>query len=103
MYPPPHQHSAALPPTGELHIGYGSSLARPLKFYLKAGEEYDVGYLRLFVSSSPVPMENIQQVPISLAARHLGQDPAIEDTGIWDVRTIVLRVDRNEPTVDTIV
>jgi hypothetical protein len=72
-----------------------ASSVRPLRFYLKPGEEYDVGFLRLFVSTSPLPMENLKQVPISQSA------PAIE-ADVWDVRTIVLRVDRNEPSVATV-
>jgi hypothetical protein len=102
VYPAQHQRSEPLARNGELPLGYGASSVRPLRFYLKPGEEYDVGFLRLFVSTSPLPMENLKQVPISQSARHLGHDPAIEETDVWDVRTIVLRVDRNEPSVATV-
>lgn len=102
MYPPQHQRSEQLVPDGVLHLGYGSSSVRPLRFYLKADEEFDVGFLRLFVSTSPLPMENLKQGPISQSARHMAHEPEIEETDVWDVRTIVLRVDRNTPTVDMV-
>jgi hypothetical protein len=100
VYPPLHHRSERLVPNGERHIGYGSSSVRPLKFYLTPGEEYDVGYIRLFVSTTELPMDLIRQPPISNLARHLSQDPDITDTEVWDVRTIVLRVDKDQSPQD---
>ena len=94
MYPPLHHRSEGLVPNGERHIGYGSSSVRPLKFHLTQDEKYDVGYIRLFVSTTELPMHLIGQPPISNLARHLSQEPNITDTEVWDVRTIVLRVER---------
>lgn len=72
----------------------------PLKFYLNLGEEHDVGYIRLFVSATQLPMEIIKQPPITQADRHLKEEPEIADASIWDARTIVRRLDRNNPTGD---
>jgi hypothetical protein len=72
----------------------------PLKFYLNLRETHDVGYIRLFVSATQLPMEIIKQRPITQADRHLEEEPEITDTSIWDARTIVRRLDRNNPTGD---
>ena len=102
MYPPQHHHSAPLVHNGKLHIGYGTTVVRPFKFYLKDGEECDVGYFKLFVSTSELPMETLKQAPITQSDRHMDHHPGIEKTEDWDVRTIVLRIDRNKPKVDTV-
>jgi hypothetical protein len=79
-----------------LSIGFGSSSVRPLKIFLNDGEIFGVGYLRLFVSATPLPMEIIRQLPITNLARHWGtEDPGIADVApVWGVRTIVVRVER---------
>jgi len=83
----------------QLAIGFESSFVRPLKFFLNDGEKFDVGYLRLFVSSTPLPMEIIRQPPITNLARHYGSDPGIADVAsVWGVRTIVVRVEREDET-----
>jgi hypothetical protein len=60
-------------------------LGSPLKFYLRKGEDYDVGYIRLFVSTTDLPMEIIKQPPITESDRHYEEDPEIADIGVWDV------------------
>jgi hypothetical protein len=102
VYPPERHRSAPLVQNGKLYIGYEATVVGPLKFYLKDGEECDVGYFRLFVSTFPLPMETLTQEAITTSTRQLGHDPGIENTDVWDVRTIVLRVDRNKPSVDTV-
>ena len=100
MYPPERQGNSPIAAQGgTLPIGYGSSLVEPLELYLK-DEEYSVGYIRLFVSTDPVSMDIIQQPPITQAPRHMRvpRSSAVADTGVWGVRTIVLRVERNATT-----
>ena len=100
MYPPERQGNSPIAAQGgTLPIGYGSSLVGPLDLYLKE-EEYSVGYIRLFVSTVPVSMDIIQQPPITQAPRHMrvSRSSAVAGTGVWGVRTIVLRVERNATT-----
>jgi len=95
VYPPLYHHSAPLAADDQVSIGFGSSFVRPLKFFLNDKEPFDVGYLRLFVSPTPLPMEIIRQPPITNLARHYGNDPGIADVAPeWGVRTIVMRVER---------
>jgi len=97
IYPPKHQQSAPLIPAGVLHIAHGPSLVRPLKLHVRLNEEYDVGYLRLFVSTSPLPMGAIQQASVAQTDRHVDE---IEYPSVWNVQTIVVRVDRDTSTPD---
>lgn len=46
---------------GMLPIGYGDGGGDPKKFFLREGQELDIGFLKLFVSTEPVDLEGIQQ------------------------------------------
>ncbi|KZS99633.1 uncharacterized protein LAESUDRAFT_718559 [Laetiporus sulphureus 93-53] len=50
-----------LEPHGSLTIGYGSSGSIPFNYYLAEGEDWDVGFLKLFLSTEPVDFSNIPQ------------------------------------------
>jgi hypothetical protein len=93
VYFSPKDCGAPLLPQLVLPIGFVESSTRPLRFYLHKEEKTDVGFLRLFLSTVRIPMENIQQLPLSkLVGRHFMPEP--EDPDIWDVQTIVVRVSR---------
>lgn len=54
-------HIESLPPKGSLTIGYGSSGTPPYTFYLNKGQDVDVGYVKLFLSTEYVDYSSIPQ------------------------------------------
>src|ERR1700761_8493046 len=83
---------------GELTLGHGNSEAEPLAFYLEKDEDKDVGYIRIFLTTSPTVMRLIpQDSPFRRTQRIDELVPGTEqDTKIspekldewWDVKTL---------------
>jgi len=46
------------------------------------------------MSATPLPMEIIRQLPITNLARHCGTDKIADVAPVWGVRTIIMRVER---------
>ena len=46
---------------GSLAIGYGAGGFPPLTFYLPAGQDVDLGFLKIFLSTSPSDLSDIRQ------------------------------------------
>ncbi|KAI0312608.1 hypothetical protein OF83DRAFT_1145252 [Amylostereum chailletii] len=52
---------ALLPAKGSLTVGYGSGGVAPWGCFLRDGQELDVGYFKLFLSTKPVDLSSIPQ------------------------------------------
>jgi len=52
---------APLPPRGSLAIGYGDGGVSPWQFLLRDGEDMDVGFFKLFVTTSPADFSSVPQ------------------------------------------
>ncbi|KJA22181.1 hypothetical protein HYPSUDRAFT_41353 [Hypholoma sublateritium FD-334 SS-4] len=46
---------------GTLTIGYGSSRALPLSYYLRDGQNFDIGFLKIFLSIRPADLSTLPQ------------------------------------------
>jgi hypothetical protein len=101
--------STPIPPhIGEFPIGYGTTTANPFEFDLLKGEEYDVGFLRIFLSTSNVGIEAIKRASMFDEAelgpipdgieRHFKLHNPSAPKDVWDVRTIVVNVTRTAPS-----
>lgn len=76
---------------GELTIGHGAGAEQPYTFFLQAGQDLDVGFIKLFISTEPVDLSDIEQrSPFTMqTARDKGQaknPPA----PVWDTATIAV-------------
>jgi hypothetical protein len=95
---------APIPPQiGEFPVGYGVNEAEPLQFPLNDGEQYDVGFIRIFLSTIRMeaiertsPLDKIAPSPIpDEIERHFGLHKPSAPNDQWDVRTIVVKVTRD--------
>ncbi|KAF9445416.1 hypothetical protein P691DRAFT_675656, partial [Macrolepiota fuliginosa MF-IS2] len=95
-----HQTDAPLPANSEFRIGYcGDGGVDPWEFMLREGESKDVGFFKLFVTTAPVSLKNIEQecpygdAPVKRAGRVSAplSGPRLEVLGVWDVlvKTVV--------------
>jgi len=46
---------------GSLCIGYGSGGSAPFSYFLREGQDIDVGFLKLFLTTKPVDYSTISQ------------------------------------------
>ncbi|VDB88738.1 unnamed protein product [Peniophora sp. CBMAI 1063] len=77
----------SLPANGILPIGYGDGGGRPYNYYLRQGQDLDVGFLRLFLSVEPIHFSGIaQQSPFELNSRQF----RAEAEPLWDAVTIAV-------------
>ncbi|KAF8154782.1 caspase domain-containing protein [Crassisporium funariophilum] len=58
---------------GSLTLGYGSSGVQPYQFYLDEDEVLDVGFLKLFLTTTPVDFSHVAQ-----------SSPFVDDDERWD-------------------
>jgi len=82
---------APLPPRSELTIGYGDGGASPWQFLLRDGEDKDVGFFKLFLTTSPADLSSIpQDSPFRFAhgtSRHVKPAPPQKpDSELWGSR-----------------
>lgn len=52
---------APLQPKSTLTLGYGDSTASPFEFLLRPGEDVDMGFMKLFVATSPADFSSLLQ------------------------------------------
>jgi hypothetical protein len=78
----------------ELPVGYGSAGGEALEFFLADGVTSDVGFLRLFVSTTYVDMNSLEQ-PSFLCAERGSRRVERPPLDIWDAWTYVLRTERH--------
>jgi hypothetical protein len=58
---------APLSPKSQLTIGYGDGGVPPWQFFLRDGEDEDVGFFKLFLTTSPADFSSIpQESPFNL-------------------------------------
>ena len=53
--------NAPLSPKSHLTVGYGDGGVAPWQFLLRAGEHKDVGFFKLFLTTSPADLSSIPQ------------------------------------------
>lgn len=53
---------AALPAHSRLGVGYGNSGTYPMRFSIPDGQKEDVGFFRLFLSTTPGNFQSIEQL-----------------------------------------
>lgn len=51
----------SLPAHGSLTIGYGAGGGQPRQYWLRPGQEIDIGFLKLFVTTQWIDFTNIAQ------------------------------------------
>ena len=82
---------APLPPQSKLAIGYGDGGATPWQFVIPNGEESDLGFFRLFLSTRPAFFDSILQelTPFATGSTRGGLPPQQESSDIatWAVQT----------------
>ncbi|KAF8964817.1 hypothetical protein BDZ97DRAFT_2004443, partial [Flammula alnicola] len=81
---------APLPPKSQLAIGYGEGGSLPWQFVLREGENKDVGFFRLFLSTRPANFQSIIQISPFEEWRDLGGNlpPAeVVEPERWAVKT----------------
>ncbi|TFK37085.1 caspase domain-containing protein [Crucibulum laeve] len=67
--------AGGLRPGGDLTIGYGSGGIQPREFFLRPGQEVDVGFVKLFITTIPVDYSFIPQESPFEETRHGGIFP----------------------------
>lgn len=95
---------APLPPgpDSRFPIGYGDGGVPPWRFELREGEDVDVGFFKLFVTTAPVDLSSIVQdsplAPDNLVNRSRGQAQPVEvgDTEMWGTRMATILQRREE-------
>jgi hypothetical protein len=83
---------------GSLSIGYGSGGLTPFSYFIRDGQDTDVGFLKLFLTTEPVDYSNIPQTsPFNFRQRSNGNykpKPRL----IWDTILVAI-VQRRTPLV----
>ena len=83
---------------GSLSIGYGSGGSPPFCFYVRDGQDVDVGFLKLFLTTEPVDYSNIPQTtPFDFNHRGGGSYKS-KYSLIWDT-ILVAVVQRRAPLI----
>jgi hypothetical protein len=59
-----------LPKRSELTIGFGDGGAAPWQFHLNDDEDMDVGFLKVFLTTSPAEFSSVAQDPFGPTSRH---------------------------------
>ena len=87
-----------LPSKGSLTLGYGVGNSDAFNYVLRGGQDVDVGFLKLFLTTEQVDLSNIPQLsPFTRDNRAQVHAPLIATTAsIWDT-ILVTVVQRREP------
>lgn len=65
---------APLPPKSSLAVGYGDGGASPWQFLLREGEDKDLGFFKLFLTTKPADFSSIpQESPFDRGTSRHGQ------------------------------
>ena len=70
-------------------LGYGAFGTNPIEFYLPPGRATDSGFLKVFLTTTHVDMNNVAQSPISEVAASRGV-LNFSLKGAWTCETFVL-------------
>jgi hypothetical protein len=80
-----------LPPEGTFTLGYGSNGLPPLTFTLEKGQDIDVGFLKVFISTEQMDLSNIKsESPFDNARPVVKRTEGYDLASVWD--TILLPV-----------
>ncbi|KAA1472305.1 hypothetical protein DENSPDRAFT_897123 [Dentipellis sp. KUC8613] len=88
---------APLAPKQSLTIGYGSGGAAPYEYYLADGQDIDVGFLKLFLSSEPVDLSHVPQASPFSEGR-AGKPSTVKTEAVWDTILVPI-IQHKEPLV----
>ena len=91
--------STPLLPKSSVTIGYGAGGGIPYVYYLRDGQDIDVGYLKLFLFTQPVDLSHVPQnsafAQVSpFAVRHNNETVGTIPTCQWD--TILIPIIQRE-------
>ncbi|VDB92134.1 unnamed protein product [Peniophora sp. CBMAI 1063] len=92
-YRSPTADQPILLPFGTLHIGYGAGGGRPFTYFLREGQDRDVGFIKLFISTEYVDLSSIAQgVPFVTDRAAVPPDVPVSTypRPIWD--TVIITV-----------
>jgi len=84
-----------LPAGGSLTIGYGSGSVAPFTYFLRDGQNVDVGFLKLFLSTEPVDLSHlIQRSPFEfdLARSDMAYGEEKSDKTMCQWETVLLTI-----------
>ncbi|KAI0032857.1 caspase domain-containing protein [Vararia minispora EC-137] len=82
-----------LPANRDLPIGYGDGGGVPHQYFLRQGQDVDVGFLKLFLSTRPVDLDNVpQKTPFEDMdkSRNQTRQKKRETVPTWDALTIAM-------------
>ncbi|KIM75897.1 hypothetical protein PILCRDRAFT_13260 [Piloderma croceum F 1598] len=90
----PLASARAITRPSELKVGYGEANVEAIKFSLADGKSEDVGFVKLFVSSTYVDMTSLKKDPLLSGAHTRGGVTMIKPprTEIWDAWTYVIKM-----------
>lgn len=79
--------------SSDFPVGYGSAGVDALEFSLDDGLESDIGFLKLFVSSTYIDMRTLEQLsPLERARK--ATKKRLSSASVWDTWTYVLKTQR---------
>ena len=82
---------------GELCVGYGSGGWKPFSYELKQGQDLDVGFLKIYLSTQPVDLSGIQQESAYLGEPRTSAVWHPEPQDAWDTILIPI-IQRSKPS-----
>jgi hypothetical protein len=82
-------------PKGSLTIGYGSGGEPPHKFFLREGQDIDINFLKIFLSTKPTDLPNASQ--LSPFQKGRGACDVVSDTGGFQDSKDITLVLRRKP------
>ncbi|KZV62929.1 hypothetical protein PENSPDRAFT_657741 [Peniophora sp. CONT] len=99
-YQPPAQGprgDPSLAARGALAIGHGDGGAQPFRYFVRPGQDIDVGFIKLFILTKPVDLSNVPQLSPFEGKHFRGTSVlrAIEENA-WD--TILITVRQHRPS-----
>jgi len=78
-------------PKGSLTIGYGSGGSSPFNYLLRDGQDIDVGFLKLFLSTAPVDFSNIpQRSPFYVDPRIVRRSAQVKTVSVWNTLLVTV-------------
>ena len=75
---------------GSLCIGYGSGGSVPFSFFMRDGQDVDIGFLKLFLTTEPVDYSNIPQSSPFNTNRADAPKGRCKSPFIWDTMLVTL-------------
>ena len=91
-----HELESPLKGNGELCVGYGSGGWKPFGYELQEGQNLDVGFLKIYLSTQPVDLSGIQQQAAFLGEPRTTTDWHLKQQDAWDTILIPI-IQRSNP------